>query len=304
MSIFNIFSFSTLWSPYFLIVLIVITCLYFYIIRISQKKSPAAEPIKTKESVYFISGIALVYLTMGSPLDVMSHIVFSAHMTQMAILFLISPILIIRGVPGWAWRKFLIENKVAAPVFRILTKPILALLLFNGIFSFYHVPLIFDQVKTDFLLHGIYMIILFLLAFCMWWPLINTVEEKTSLSGLRKIGYLLAASVLLTPACALIIFSEVPLYLTYTDPSYWAEAMKLCLPMGISIADLGITGPEMFNTMPLLDDQQLGGVLMKIIQEIVYGCVLASIFFSWYRQEQVAEKAEQEKTKLNPNYAE
>ncbi|MET3698120.1 putative membrane protein [Bacillus oleivorans] len=303
MSIFNTFSFSTLWSPYFLLLLIVITSLYFYMIRTLQKKRPTAEPLQTKEAVYFVSGIALIYLTMGSPLDVMSHIVFSAHMTQMAVLFLIAPILIILGVPSWIWRKFLIEGKIA-PVFRLFTKPILALILFNGIFSFYHVPLVFDHVKTDVLLHGIYMLLLFILAFCMWWPLINKVEVNRSLSGLKKIGYLLAASVLLTPACALIIFAEVPLYLTYTDPTHWAEAMKLCLPIGVSIADLGITGPEMFNTMPLLDDQQLGGVLMKIIQEIVYGYVLASIFFSWYRQEQEAEKEEQEKGKLKPNYAE
>ncbi|WP_243298828.1 cytochrome c oxidase assembly factor CtaG [Bacillus litorisediminis] len=304
MSIFNTFSFVTLWSPYFFLFLMVITCLYFYMIRNFQKKWSKTEPLKTKDNVYFISGMALIYITMGSPLDVMSHIVFSAHMIQMAVLFLIAPILIIRGVPSWAWRKLLIENKIVAPVFRLFTKPIVALILFNGIFSFYHVPLIFDRVKTDFLIHGIYMVVLFILAFCMWWPLMNKVEEKRSLSGLRKIGYLLAASVLLTPACALIIFAEEPLYLTYTNPTYWAEAMKLCLPIGISIADLGITGPEMFNTMPLRDDQQLGGVLMKIIQEIVYGIVLASIFFSWYRQEQEAEKEEQEKAKLKPNYAE
>nr|WGD90234.1 cytochrome c oxidase assembly protein [Bacillus subtilis] len=35
----------------------------------------------------------------------------------------------------------------------------------------------------------------------------------------------------------------------------------------------------MLNTLPLLEDQQLGAVMMKIIQEIVYGTFLV-LFFS------------------------
>jgi putative membrane protein len=40
-----------------------------------------------------------------------------------------------------------------------------------------------------------------------------------------------------------------------------------------------------FAHLSPLDDQQLGGVIMKIIQEIVYGATLAYIFFRWYRRE-------------------
>jgi putative membrane protein len=48
----------------------------------------------------------------------------------------------------------------------------------------------------------------------------------------------------------------------------------------------------MFFALPLLEDQQLGGVLMKIIQEIVYGTVLFFVFMEWYRKEQEKEKLE------------
>lgn len=68
----------------------------------------------------------------------------------------------------------------------------------------------------------------------------------------------------------MIMFSGAPLYATYTDPSAWAEAMKLCVPADM-MGQVPLTGPEMFNTLPLLEDQQLGAVMMKIIQEIVYG---------------------------------
>jgi putative membrane protein len=48
----------------------------------------------------------------------------------------------------------------------------------------------------------------------------------------------------------------------------------------------------MFFSIPLLYDQQLGGVLMKIIQEIVYGTVLFFVFMDWYRKEREKEKLE------------
>ncbi|MCQ6281626.1 cytochrome c oxidase assembly protein [Bacillus sp. EB600] len=38
----------------------------------------------------------------------------------------------------------------------MFTRPIFALILFKGFFSFYHVPLIFDVIKTNVWLHSGY----------------------------------------------------------------------------------------------------------------------------------------------------
>ena len=114
-------------------------------------------------------------------------------------------------------------------------------------------------------------------AFFMWWPLVHKVEELPQMSGLLKLGYIMADGILLTPACALIMFSDTALYSTYSDPSAWAEAMKLCVPLD-TLSGMTLTGPEMFSSMPVLEDQQLGAIVMKILQEIVYGTFLAIIF--------------------------
>lgn len=90
------------------------------------------------------------------------------------------------------------------------------------------------------------------------------------MNGLLKLGYIMADGILLTPACALIMFSDTTLYSTYSDPSAWAEAMKLCVPLD-TLSGMTLTGPEMFSSMPVLEDQQLGAIVMKILQEIVYG---------------------------------
>ena len=53
----------------------------------------------------------------------------------------------------------------------------------------------------------------------------------------------------------------------------------------------------MFSSMSILHDQQLGGVLMKIIQEIVYGVMLFYIFIAWYRKERDEENVVAQTTK-------
>jgi putative membrane protein len=175
-------------------------------------------------------------------------------------------------------------------VFRFFTKPLISLVLFNGLFSFYHVPFIFDVVKMNAAYHAIVTTVIFISAFFMWWPVVNKFEQQT-LSGLKKVGYIFADGVLLTPACALIIFADVPLYKTFSDPQAWLNALQLCVPKG-TLASLDLTGPEMFLSMSLLHDQQLGGVLMKIIQEIIYGVMLFFIFMEWYRKEREKEPLE------------
>lgn len=188
---------------------------------------------------------------------------------------------------------------VIRPVFSLLTKPLISLILFNGFFSFYHVPLVFDHVMQNVWLHAGYSTLMFIFAIFMWWPLVNELPEHQSLSGLKKVGYIFADGILLTPACALIIFADTPMYATYADPQAWGQAMSLCVGAG-NFANLNISGPELFSSMSLLHDQQLGGVIMKVIQEIIYGVFLGHVFFEWYKNDQKDSEKELQKN-LQPS---
>ncbi|KIL47591.1 cytochrome c oxidase assembly factor CtaG [Jeotgalibacillus campisalis] len=282
----EIFGFQALWSPYFLISMIVLTVLFFLLATKWRHRFKDSEPLTKKQIVLFLTAMVITYIVKGSPIDLLAHIMFSVHMIQMGIFYLLIPPLFIVAVPSYMW-KAVIRNRFVRPFFRFFTMPIIALILFNGVFSFYHIPLIFDTIKVDEVLHAGYTALLLSLAFFMWWPLVNQVEDEYRLSGLKKIGYIFADGILLTPACALIIFADAPMYETFYNGGAWLEAMALCVPAGTlqSLASLGLTGPELFSNMPPLDDQQTGGVVMKIIQEIVYGVVLAQVFFDWYRRE-------------------
>lgn len=284
----EIFGFRALWSPYFFLFLLFAAVCYYLVTFQYRHKFSGSEPLTKRQAICFTAGIILVYIIKGSPLDLLGHLMFYVHMIQMAFLYLIIPPLFIFGIPPWIWRKVIKYRYVRKP-FRLLTKPVPAILLFNGVFSLYHIPFIFDAVKTNFWLHAVHTIFLFLLALFMWWPLLNEVEEEAKLSGLKKMFYLFADGVLLTPACALIIFSDVPLYSTFSVPDIWLQALQLCVPDSM-IASLDLSGPEMFHSLSLLHDQQLGGILMKLIQEVVYGSVLYQAFMKWYREEQGGTK--------------
>lgn len=279
-----IFGFQALWSPYFLAALLLVLFVYFILMIPFRSRFQYGEPLSNQQGILFVISVFLLYAIKGSPLDLMAHLLFSVHMIQMAVLVLVIPPLFIASIPLWVWR-FLLKQKGFRLFFTIFTKPLIALLVFNGLFSFYHVPYIFDHVMQNGWLHAGYSTVLFISATFMWWPLVNKLPETRNLNGIKKVGYIFADGILLTPACALIIFANTPLYATYADPKTWGVMMSLCVGTS-TFTNLKLSGPEMFSSMNLIYDQQLGGVLMKIIQEIIYGIVLARVFFEWYKKDQ------------------
>lgn len=98
-------------------------------------------------------------------------------------------------------------------------------------------------------------------------------------------GYIFLNGVLLTPACALIIFASGPLYNTFYDPVVWARALAYCVPGGSADILSQYSGPSAFATMDPRHDQQLGGVIMKLAQEFIYGTILFYVFNQWFRKE-------------------
>lgn len=280
----SIFGFQALWSPFFILSTIVLIALYFFITIKKRHLFEGSQALSKKEASSFVIAIVMLYIVKGSPVDLIGHILFSVHMAQMALLLMLIPPLLITGIPIWVWRK-IVDNRFIKPMFRFFTIPLLALIVFSGLFSFYHVPVIFDIIKQNEWYHSVFTIILFSSSIFLWWPIMNKLEGEHQVHGLSKIGYIIGSAILITPACALIIFADQPMYATYSSGEAWLKAMELCVPASV-LSGLTLSGPELFTSMPTIEDQQLGGVIMKIIQEVIYGVILAKVFFQWYRSEQ------------------
>ncbi|WP_067728250.1 cytochrome c oxidase assembly factor CtaG [Oceanobacillus damuensis] len=281
----QIFGFRALWSPYYFVFLVGLAVLYYLITGPYRHRFGGEEKPAGKQQFLFYVSLLLLYIVKGSPIDLLTHITLTAHMVQMAIYLLVIPIFMLKGIPSWIWRK-VVNAPVIKPVFHLLTKPLIALILFNAVFSLYHMPSVFDFAKSSMVAHTSISLILFLTAFIVWFPLISPIKELDEMQPLLKIGYIFANSVLITPACVLIIFSSDPLYAAYTQDGSWIQALSLCVPGDVlSGLTTTLSGPEMFTSMDVVEDQQLGGIIMKIMQEITYGIVLGSIFYKWFSKE-------------------
>ncbi|MCM3668975.1 cytochrome c oxidase assembly protein [Mesobacillus maritimus] len=245
------------WSPFLLILSIAIIAFYLYLVGPARTKFIDAKPVSNWKKTLFISGIILFFLAEGSPVNQLGHYLFLVHMTQQSIIYLAVPPLILSGIPSWLIKPFF-KNHHSYRVFSLFTKPLISILLFNTIFSFYHIPFIFDTIMGNMFYMNLSIIVLLPTAFMMWWPIFSPIEGVGTLKPLYKIAYIFGMGILLTPACALIIFSESFLYETY----------------------LGL--PRLFG-ISLLDDQQSGGIIMKIMQEIIYGSIIFFTFFQWVK---------------------
>jgi putative membrane protein len=258
-------SFFELWNPDLFLIVLIIAYFYIKMVQYYNTQSNSEDKTGWKQVTQFLIGLFLFYIAQGSPIHFIGHhYIFSLHMLQQSILFLIVPIFIWLGLPV-RFLRMIVNLTGFKQVFYTMTRPLIALFAFNVLISIYHIPFVMDYLMRDEWMHMIYHSILFITAMFMWFPVFGQLPELDRLSELKKIGYIFANGILLTPACALIIFSNSLLYDTYTN---------VVIP---------------FDWLSAFDDQQLGGIIMKIIQEIVYGISLSIIFFQWYRREREQE---------------
>ncbi len=248
---------------------ILVGATYLILVGPLRRLFPGSAPVRPGKKIWFLSGLLLLYFTLGSPMDLLAHELFSFHMLQMSLLYLVLPPFFLQGIPDWMFRS-LFHIPGVKPVVSLFTRPVVALFVFNGLLSIYHVPLIFDQIMANEWLHAGAHLLLGITALFFWWPITTPVEELDRLKGWKRLVYIFAGGALLTPACALIIFSDTPMFALYKEGSALAP----------------ILSPQ--------QDQQLGGVLMKIIQEISYGVALTYNFFLWVAQERAKDRKRKE----------
>jgi len=279
----QIFGFRGLWSPYFLTFVLCLAVIYYLITGPFRDRFGKDLPSPTVgQQVFFYSGMVVLYLVKGAPLDLLSHIMMTAHMIQMAILYFVVPILVIRGIPEWIWRKF-IKFPIIKQLYKVFAHPLVAFAIFNFFFALYHIPFIFDFTKEHQMVHIVVTFFLFVAAVIMWWPLVTPLEEHDRLQALLKMAYLLGSVFIIAIPCALIIFASEPLFDAYSSQGAWMQAMSLCVPPDVLNGLSGdLTGPDMFSPFDILQDQQLGGIMMMTLQEIFYGIILTWIFYTWF----------------------
>ena len=208
----------------------------------------------------FLLGVVILFAATVSPLDRLSSYLLSMHMVQHLLMTLIVPPLLLVGAPGWLLRP-LLRPPLGRLVGRALTQPVVAFLLFNAVFSVWHVPALYDLALRNDTVHILEHILFLGTAMLAWWPIFSPLEELPRLPEPVQLLYLFFQSLPPTILGAVITFAPEPLY-----PSY-------------------IAAPRLWGLSVLLD-QEIGGLIMWIPGALVYFVVLTGVFFRWLNRDE------------------
>lgn len=228
--------------------------------RLAEHHAPRGEVVVTRnQRIAFYAGLASLYLVSSWPVhDIGEGSLFMFHMVEHLVFGLIAPPLLLLGIPWWLIR-FIV--KPILPVLKVLTKPLVALALFNGMLGLIHAPAVLNlMLRNEFAHFGLHGI-LFLTGILMWWPVLGPIPDIPRLPPFLRMGYIFLQSLVPTIPATFLTFGESPLYPIYeTLPRLW----------GISA----------------LDDQIMAGLIMKLGAGILLWGYIAWIWFSWWNEEQ------------------
>ncbi|MDQ1911514.1 cytochrome c oxidase assembly protein [Paenibacillus sp. GD4] len=207
-------SFAQLWSPGFLLVLVVLGILYTLFTGSWRHRIEGSEPVAQKHRLYFWIGLAFWY-RRRKPASVLRPSLLFQHSHASAIDAVFGYAAAYPSGDSRMAAQAGLRNAVVEKVFRFITNPILALFVFNFVFSVYHVPIVMDYLMVNGTVHMLYKVVFLLAAFMMWFPVYTPAPQYDRLSDMKKLAYIFINGLSLTPACALIIFAKDPLYAMY-----------------------------------------------------------------------------------------
>lgn len=224
--------------------------------------APGRRAATRGQVICFTLGVAALWLAADWPVhDLAEQSLYSVHMAQHLVFQLIAPPLLILGTPSWLLRRLLRPRPVFLAV-RTLTRPLTALLVVNAFVAVSHTPQFVDATVSNGLVHLVAHIAVVGFALVMWWPVLSPLPELPHLSYPGRMAYLFAHSIVPTVPASFLTFTSEPLYRAYVE------------------------APRIVSILDPLADQQLAGLLMKILGGFLLWGVIAVLFFRWHAEEE------------------
>lgn len=260
--LFSHYSWIELFRPFFLLFLVGFGLLYYR----SVFSSPLYK-IQKYNRYCFIVAMILLYIVKGSPLHVIGKdILFSVHILSLAsIHFIIIPLFLL-SFPTELLRKWFWDYRLRMVV-RFFSHPWIAALIFNGMLTVYLIPKFFNYIHGHWLLSYFCQSVLVITAILMWWTIIAPLKEVGRFSYFIRVAYVFLNSLLLMPMGIFLILSIfTPHYHIYDAANY-----------------------QMFENFNGIQDQQLGGAILKSLQLLGYGTALFYLITRWAKAEENKE---------------
>ncbi|MDA8300401.1 MAG: cytochrome c oxidase assembly protein [Actinomycetota bacterium] len=224
----------TEWSfdPFVTLAAVVVVLHELGLARLNRRSAAKRAAQRRRRSWFFYAGLALLVLTVTSPVDYWADYYFFVHMIEHILIMFIAPALVVLGAP-WlpllhalpvGARRRLIRSFVlgawAKPLRaagRFVASAPCAVVGFNAVMVFWHVPQAFDLAETNQDVHIWLMHASFFVFGVLFWAQIlpsHPLEPKLSYVG-RAAAIMSANIVMFVLAMALSIFSTGSWYSVY-----------------------------------------------------------------------------------------
>lgn len=224
------------WSfdPFVIVVALVVLLQELGLANLRRRSIPARTRSRRLRSLWFYGGLLLLLLAVVSPIDYWADDYFFVHMIEHIIIMFFAPILIVAGAP---WLPLLhglpvgLRRRIVRAVMlgrsssalrslgRFLANPWTALVAFNAVMVFWHIPALFDAGQDNQLIHIWLMHASFFVTGIMFWlQIIPSYPIKPKASPLWQIGAIISTNVVMfVLAMSLSLFTQDSVYSVYAQ---------------------------------------------------------------------------------------
>jgi putative membrane protein len=202
----------------------------------------------------FAGAILALLAALVSPIDALGEeYLFSAHMLQHVLLGDIAPLLLLlslsRVMLRPVTRRLMGIERALGP----LASPVTAIVVWLGIMYLWHIPALYDAALEHPLVHVLEHFSFFAAGIALWWPLIQPIPMRRSLTGLQPLAYIATAKGSLAALGLVLAWSSTAFYSFYE------------------------TVPRIWN-LTVVEDQNVAGVIMMVEQSMTLVLVLVWVF--------------------------
>jgi cytochrome c oxidase assembly factor CtaG len=229
----------------------------------------AANPVPFSRTIAFLAGLLLIEVALQSPIERYDGTLFSAHMVQHVMLTLLAPPLIALSAPVTLLlrvsrpdvRRRFILPVLHSRVFRVVSHPVVAWILFAGVMWGTHFSPVFERSLEDDFVHKLEHVAYLTAGMLFWWPAVGLDPSPWRIPHPLRVLYVFLQMPQNTFLALAIFSASEPLY-----PHY--------------VAIQRAWGPT-----PLADQQVAGG-LMWVIGDLTFLAAILGVALAWMRADE------------------
>lgn len=205
----------------------------------------------------FVSGLMILWLAIGSPMDGFADALLSAHMVEHLLLMSVVPPLLLWGLPAVPLLRGLPEpfgRNVVGPLLKMpslrllgrwAVTPLVAWLAMNITYLAWHVPSAYDFALENETWHDIEHLCFLGTSMLFWWCILRPWPASRVNEQWGILVFLITADIVNSLISAFLAFCGRPVYSFYVDH------------------------PNAFNLSPL-EDQVLGAAIMWVVGSLAF----------------------------------